>query len=176
MSAEKTSLRPYLVRLALVLAFSLAVAFAFNEAVFLLQKEQTDRPPQTITLTIPAGTAQRVQAGQDTPAIPEEMVFVVGDVLEVVNEDSVPHQLGPIWVPAGSTGRLVMERPENLAYECSFQTSRYLGLDVRQATTIGTRLVALAVGAPTLATLLFIYSLLVFPVRPLVNAPTSEGL
>ena len=173
--AEKPSFRPYLVRLAIVLAFSLAVAFVFNEVVYLLQKERTDRAPMTITLTIPAGTAQRVQAGQETPAIPEEMVFVVGDVLEVVNEDSVSHQLGPVWVPAGSTGRLVMERPENLAYECSFQTSRYLGLDVRQATTLGTRIVALAVGAPTLATLLFIYSLLVFPVRPAIKAPVSEG-
>jgi hypothetical protein len=173
--AEKPSYRPYLVRLAIVLAISVALALIFNEVVYRVQKERTDRAPETITLTIPAGTAQLVQAGQDTPSIPEEMVFVVGDVLEVKNEDSVSHQLGPIWVPAGSTGRLVMERPENLAYECSFQTSRYLGLDVRQPTTFGTRLVALAVGAPAVATLLFLYSLLVFPVRPAVKAPVSEG-
>jgi len=39
-------------------------------------------------------------------------------------------------------------------------------LDVRQPTTLGTRLTAMAVGGPPLLVFFFIYSLLVFPVKP----------
>lgn len=161
---KSNPLRPYLLRLGLILALSIAFVAIFNEAVFLLQKDQHDRSPQTIELVIPAGTAARVEAGEDDPAIPEEMVFVMGDTLLVRNEDSASHQLGPVWVPAGATASLAMGEAAKLAYSCSFSTSRYLNLDVRQPTTLGTRLTALILAAPTMTALLFLYSLLVFPV------------
>lgn len=167
--------RSYLIRLGMVFAISLAFVIAFNEISFLLQKDQYDRAPQTISLVIPAGTAEQIEAGEDVTSIPSEMVFVLGDVLEVRNEDSVDHQLGPIWVPPGTTGRLVMKQAENLAYSCSFQTSRYLGLDVRQPTTLGTRLTAVGLGAPTLTALIFIYSLLVFPINPTAQASPVQS-
>jgi len=160
----KSSLRPYWVRLLIVLAISVVFAVAFNEAAYLLQKDQYDRAPKTIELVIPAGTAEKVDAGQEVVSIPEEMVFVLGDVLEVVNHDSVSHQLGPVWVPPGSKGTMVMDIAREVSYSCSFSTSRYLGLDIRQPTTLGTRLTGLAISAPTVTVLLFIYSLLVFPV------------
>jgi hypothetical protein len=92
------------------------------------------------------------------------MVFMMGDTLVVKNEDTVDHQLGPVWVPPGSTASLALEKPNKYAYSCSFIPSKYLGLDVRQATTIGVRLTALAISAPTVTALIFIYSLLVFPI------------
>lgn len=156
--------RPYLVRLGLILVLSIVFVAIFNEAVFLLQKDQFDRAPQTIELVIPAGTADRVEAGEDNPTLPAEMVFVLGDTLLVRNEDTTSHQLGPVWVPAGATASLVMGEAAKLAYSCSFSTSRYLNLDVRQPTTLGTRLTALILAAPTMTALLFIYSLLAFPV------------
>jgi hypothetical protein len=164
--AKDSKLKPYLKRLLVVATLSIVFVTAFNEITFMLQKDEYDRAPQTITLVIPAGTAERVEAGEDVPSIPDEMVFVLGDLLEIKNEDTVNHQLGPIWVPPGSTGSLVMEQAENYAFSCSFQTSRYLGLDVRQPTTIGTRMIALGLAAPTVTTLVFIYSLLVIPVKP----------
>lgn len=167
---------PYTKRLLIVLVISLAVALAFNEISYLLQKDQYDRAPETIQLIIPPGAAERVSAGEEVPSIPSEMVFVLGDVLEVKNEDIVPHQLGPIWVPPGATGSLVMEKVDKLAYSCSFQTSRYLGLDIRQPTTMGTRLTALGLTVPTIGALLFIYSLLVYPVKPLSAAIKGEQL
>jgi hypothetical protein len=93
------------------------------------------------------------------------MVFVIGDVLEVKNEDATSHQLGPLWVPSGATSRLVMEQASSFVYSCSFQTSRYLGIDVRQPTTIGTRVAGLALVVPTTAVLFFLYSLLMFPIK-----------
>ena len=164
MAVGKRNLRPYLIRLGIVFAISILAVVAFNEFSFTLQKDEYDRAPETITLVIPEGTAQQVESGVDVASIPEELVFVIGDVLEVENQDTVSHQLGPIWVPAGSTGSLVMEQANKYAYSCSFQTSRYLGLDIRQPTTMGTCILGIALAAPTLTVLVFLYSLLVFPV------------
>ena len=180
---KSANLRPYLVRLGLILALSTAFVAVFNEAVYLLQKEPHDRAPQTIELVIPEGTAARVEAGEDDPTIPEEMVFVLGDTLLVRNEDTTSHQLGPIWVPAGASASLAMGEPAKLAYSCSFSTARYLNLDVRQPTTLGTRITALLLAAPTMTALIYIYSLLVFPVSgnpprktsASVSVPASEG-
>ncbi len=172
---ERFQLRPYLIRLLIVVAISVILTAAFNEGSYWLQKDQYDRAPKTIQLVIPAGTAERVAAGEDVPAIPEEMVFVLGDTLQVKNEDNVTHQLGPIWVPPGTTGSLLMEQAENLAFSCSFATSRYLGLDVRQPTTLGTRFTALAIAAPTTAVLFFLYSLLIFPVNQSGEAELKQN-
>lgn len=161
---QKSKLRPYWIRLLVVLAIAIFASWAFNEAVYQFQKEDYDRAPRVIQLVIPKGTSRLVEAGQDPPLIPAELVFVVGDMLEVKNEDEVSHQVGPIWVPPATTGSLVMDTPEKQLFSCSFQTSRYLGVDVRQPTTLGTRLTALGLVAPTTAALLFLYSLVIFPI------------
>ena len=170
----KAEYKPYFVRLLLILGLALFFVLTVNEVFFLIQKDSNDRAPQTMQLVIPEGTANLVEQGQAAPSIPEEMVFVVGDVLEVVNEDTVDHQLGPIWVPPGSTGSLQLEDANKYAYSCSFAPSRYLGIDVREATTVGTRLVALLFATPPMAIFLFIYSLLVFPIKPKQKVALEE--
>ncbi len=173
---KKNTVRPYINRLIIVFLISVVLVTIFNEGAYMLQKEKYDRAPQTINLTIPAGTAARVEAGEDVPTIPQEMVFVLGDTLQVTNNDEVSHQLGPVWVPAGGTASLVMKQAEKFAYSCSFATSRYLGLDVRQPTTLSTRLTALGLAAPTMTALFFIYSVLIFPVKtPDQLKPVSEA-
>lgn len=162
---KKSTVRPYINRLIIVFIISVVLVTIFNEGAYMLQKEKYDRAPQTVNLTIPAGTAARVEAGEDVPSIPQEMVFVLGDTLQVTNNDEVSHQLGPVWVPAGGVASLVMKQADKFAYSCSFATSRYLGLDVRQPTTLGTRLTALGLAAPTMTALFFIYSVLIFPVK-----------
>jgi len=156
--------RPYLIRLGIVTVISLVFAVVFNEATYALQKTPTDRAPKTIQLVIPAGTAEKIAAGDPALTIPVEMVFVVGDILEVVNQDSANHQLGPIWVPTGASASLVMNQVEKVSYTCSFQSEKYLGLDIRPSTTISTRFTALFLTVPTLAALIFLYSLAAFPV------------
>ncbi|HSF80092.1 MAG TPA: hypothetical protein VLA49_02600 [Anaerolineales bacterium] len=156
---------PYIKRLIITLIIALFIVVVINEGFYLFQKEKTDRAPRTVQIVIPNGTAAQVAAGEPVPAIPEAMVFVVGDVLEVKNEDIAQHQLGPIWVPAGATGSLVLETADKYSYSCSFVPSRYLGVDVRQATTLATRLTALGIATPPMAVFLFIYGLLVFPIK-----------
>jgi hypothetical protein len=150
--------------LGIVLVIATLVAIVINESAFFFQRESYDRAPKTIEMVIPAGTAARVAAGEAPVGLPSEMTFVVGDVLKVKNEDSSAHELGPLVVPPGTTASLVMQTVDNLAYSCSFQPDGYLGLDVRKATTLGTRLIGLSLTAPTLGALMFLYSLVVFPV------------
>lgn len=162
----KSNYRPYAIRLLFSLVVSILLAAAINEGIYLIQREPHDRPPKTMQIVVPAGTADRIAAGEAGPVLPENEVFVVGDILEVKNEDSVSHQLGPIWVPAGASSRLVLDKPERYSYACSFSTSQYFGLDVREATTLGTRITALAISAPSIAVFIFIYGLLVYPIKP----------
>lgn len=153
-------------RLLLAFLISIILVWAVSEAAFQLQKGENDRAPELVELVIPAGTAQKVAAGEKVPEIPQELVFVVGDTLLVRNEDSAAHQLGPLWVPAGTTASLLLEKAERTAYSCSFQNTQYLGLLVEPSTTTGTRVAALALAAPATAMFLFIYSLAIWPIEP----------
>jgi hypothetical protein len=173
MSRSKTHL--YLKRLLVVFAICLVFVLAFNEIAYLAQKDQYDRAPQTIQLVIPAGTSERIAAGEPVPSIPKEMVFMLGDTLQVKNEDVAAHQLGPVWVPPGGTSSLKMEKAEKFAYQCSFASTQYLGLDVRQPTTLGIRLAGLAFAAPTMTALVFLYSLLVYPVEKRVEVDVENN-
>lgn len=153
-------------RLLLLFLISTAAVGIISEGVYLLQKDPTDRPPKTIELVIPVGTSSRVAAGEAISSLPEKMSFVVGDVLVVKNEDSVSHQLGPMWLPAGASGSLTLGEANKFSYECSFQPTKFLGLDVRKSTTWVTRLTALSVAVPATVAILFVYSILVWPLEP----------
>ena len=62
----------------------------------------TDQPePEQLLITIPAGTAALLSAGQDVNIIPTDLDFRLRDRLTVVNEDSAAHQIGPFLIPAG---------------------------------------------------------------------------
>lgn len=163
---KKIDIKPYLTRLLIVSVISFALVFAFAELAFQFQKDKSlNRPPETITLVVPEGTADQIEAGEEPPTIPSEMTFVLGDILEVRNEDVVTHQLGPLYIPAGSTATLPLYEAENFSLGCSFQKNNYLGIDVREPTTVFTRLLAMATAGP--ATILFLYlnSLLFFPIK-----------
>jgi hypothetical protein len=93
------------------------------------------------------------------------MVFVVGDVLVVHNEDVESHNLGPLWIPSGTSASMNLDQPMRYTYNCSFQASNYMGLDVRTPTTLGTRLQGLILAGPATVIFLFLYSLLVYPIQ-----------
>ena len=156
-------------RILVSLLIGLLLGLVINEFTFYFLKE-TARPPQEIVLTIPAGTAEQVARGEQPPAIPENMVFVVGDTLIVQNEDIVDHKLGPLWIPANTSASLSLDQEESLAFECSFQPGKYFGLDVREALTISTRLFGILYSGLPMAVLIALYSL-AMPVKKKVNAP-----
>lgn len=155
-------------KLLLSAALGLLIGVLVSEVPFLFLQE-TARPPQEIVLTIPAGTADQIARGEQPPSIPENMLFVVGDRLVVRNEDVVDHKLGPLWIPANSSAQLSLDQEESLAYECSFQPTKYLGLDVREPLTLGTRLYGIFFVAVPMAIMIALYSLVFAPKKE--NAP-----
>lgn len=136
------------------------IAGAMSEISFQVLKRE-NREPQRVNLVIPAGTAERVARGEVPPTIPEDLAFVVGDVLVVINEDSVDHQLGPLWIPPGTSASLSLDNEQKFAFQCSFQPTKYLGLDVREPVTLGTRLTGILFAGFPLGALFAVYSILV---------------
>jgi hypothetical protein len=147
-------------RILISMLIGIAIGAATSEIAFLFLRE-TARAPKEIVLSIPAGTAEQVARGEQPPALPESMVFVVGDVLIIKNEDTVDHQMGPFWIPAGASAQLALSVEENLAYECSFQTTKYIGLEVREPVTLGTRVFGILFSGIPLGILIALYSLII---------------
>ena len=137
------------------------IAAVMSEISYQVLKRE-NREPQSVNLVIPAGTAERVARGEVPPTIPEDLSFVVGDVLVVVNDDNVDHQLGPLWIPPGTSASLPLNVEQKFAFECSFQPTKYLGLDVREPVTLGTRLTGILFAGFPLGALFAVYSILIF--------------
>lgn len=156
-------------RLAVSLVVGLLFGVLVSEVPFYFLQE-TARPPQEVLLIIPAGTAGQVARGEKPPSIPTDMVFVVGDVLVVRNEDTVDHKLGPLWIPANSSAQLPLGQEESLAFECTFQPGNYFGLDVREALTVGTRVYGILYAGLPMAILIALYSLAI-PTGKKENVP-----
>ena len=145
-------------RILISMLIGLLLGVVISEVPFIFLRE-TARAPKEITLLIPAGTADKVARGEQPPTIPENMAFVVGDTLIVKNEDAVDHKLGPLWIPANSSAQLQLDQEESFAYECSFQPRKYLGLDVNEPLTTGTRIYGMLYAGLPLGVLLALYSI-----------------
>jgi len=130
-------------------------------AYFLLKKE--NREPGVIELVIPAGTAEKVAAGQAPLEIPKDMRFVVGDTLKVINQDTENHQLGPLWIPANSSATQKLETAENLVVECSFQAGSVIGITVQEPVTWRTRISGIFFAGFPLGMMFAVYSVVAVP-------------
>ena len=89
------------------------------------------------------------------------MTFVVGDTLVVNNQDTVDHQLGPLWIPAGTSASLNLDAEQNYILDCSFQPTKFLGIDVLQPVTVGTRITGILFAGFPLGALFAVYSTLI---------------
>jgi hypothetical protein len=153
-----------LLRMFLFIVFGVIAAAVISEISFRLQGETTSRDPQTIVLVIPAGTAAKVTQGQTV--LPAGQSFMVGDTLQVKNEDSVTQTLGPLVIPPGSSASMKLDQVGSLSYTCSFQPSKYYGIEVQQGLTLGMRIEASLLAGLPLGVLLGVYSLVVKPLKP----------
>ncbi len=145
------------------IAVGVLLAIPFTEIAFRWQGNTNSRPAKTVVLTIPPGTSAKVDAGQKV--LPQDYVFVAGDVLLVHNEDSVVHTLGPLVIPPNSSASMALNHIGNLSYTCSFQPTKYLGLTVQEPLTLGLRLEGIAIAGIPMGLLLTLYSLIVRPVK-----------
>lgn len=159
----ESKLADFFARIGIGILLGMLIGYAISEVgyLYLPDKQGADRAPQQVTYTIPNGTAQKIAAGSASSVIPEGTQFVAGDVLVVKNEDVVAHQLGPLFIPPGTTSSLALDTANTYSYTCSFQTSKYVGLEVLPRVTFQTRMDGLmAVGLPS-GLMLSVYSYLV---------------
>ena len=163
--------RALLIRFLIGIAAGLLIAIPLSELGFYVQGNNTSRPPKTIILDIPPGTFAKVAQGVNV--LPQDMTFVLGDTLVVTNRDSVAHTLGPLFIPAGSSASLILNHIGNLSYVCSFQPTKYQGLDVQDALTLTTRLEGIIIAGFPLGMLFALYSLIL---RPLKKSPPVPGV
>ena len=160
-----------LLRMLFFILFGVIAAAIISEISFRLQGDTTSRDPMLIRLVIPAGTAARVAQGESV--LPKGQVFVVGDTLQVTNEDTVTQTLGPLVIPPGSTASMKLDQAGSLSYTCSFQPSKVYGLEVQQGLTFGMRFEASLLAGLPLGVLLGVYSLVIKPLKP-ENPPAKE--
>lgn len=146
-------------RIAISMALGIFLAAIITEAGYHFLKRE-NRAPQRVQLIIPAGAADSVAKGQEPPSIPADMTFVVGDTLVVVNKDSVDHQLGPLWIPSGTSASLNLDTEQNYAFQCSFQPTKVFGIDVKEPVTISTRVVGILFAGIPFGVLLSVYGTL----------------
>ena len=166
--------RAILVRILISLAVGLGLGTILSELAFHFQANTTSRPPETVDLVIPPGTSAKVAQGVSD--VPQDMVIVVGDTLLVHNQDSVAHSLGPLFIPAGSSASLTLTNVGNLAYTCSFEPTKYFGLDVQGALTVWIRLEGVMIAGVPMGALLGLYSLIVWPLKKPSVLPAGTKL
>ena len=147
-------------RIVISMLLGVLLAAITTEIAYQLLKRE-NREPQRIELVIPAGTAEDIAKGEAPLSIPEDMNFVVGDTLVVVNRDNVDHQLGPLWIPAGTSASLFLDSEQKYSMECSFQPARVFDIDVLQPVTLGTRLTGILFAGFPLGALFAVYSTLI---------------
>ena len=145
------------------IAWSLLIGLVFgavtSELAYYFLKTGETRPPTTIELDIPAGTAARIASGDTSSSIPTDMLFVVGDVLLVKNEDSVPHELGPLFIPPNSSATMNLGQAQNYTFACSFQPSKYIGLNVQLPLDLSTRLFGILEAGVPMGVLIALYAI-----------------
>ena len=156
-------------RVLVSILLGLLVAAVTTEISYQVLKRE-NREPKNVELIIPAGTANKIANGQAPPSIPDDMKFVVGDTLVVVNRDEVDHQLGPLWIPPGTSASLHLDTEEKYILDCSFQTTRVFGIDVLQPVTLGTRLTGILFAGFPLGALFAVYSILLKPSKGIGSA------
>jgi len=147
-------------RIVISMLLGILLAAITTEVAYQVLKRE-NREPRPIELVIPAGTAEGIANGEVPPSIPEDMNFVVGDTLVVVNQDDVDHQLGPLWIPAGTSASLNLDTEQNYILECSFQPTKAFGIDVLQPVTLGTRITGILFAGFPLGALFAVYSILI---------------
>ena len=152
------SVKQSVVKIIISMVIGLLSGLALNEISYVLLHE-TSRAPKVIELVIPNGTGEQVARGEAPPTIPDSMFFVVGDTLVVKNKDSVHHELGPLWIPAGSSASLSLNDAQSYAYSCSFEPRQTLGLTVQEALTTSTRLYGLMLSGVPAGILIAVYAL-----------------
>lgn len=81
---------------------------------------------------IPAGTADRLEAGETVEIVPAELTVRVGEDIRIVNQDDADHAVGVFYVPAGRTLTQHFNSPGVLEGQCDIHPSGNFKLIVEE--------------------------------------------
>ena len=81
---------------------------------------------------IPAGTADRITAGETVEILPAQLVVRVGEVIRVVNEDDAGHFVGIFYVGAGETVTQRFASSGDFSGFCTIHPSGQISLHVTE--------------------------------------------
>ena len=92
-----------------------------------------DAGPADYSFLIPAGAGDRFDAGDPLEILPPNLPVIVGEVIEIVNEDDRGHLIGPFYVAAGETFRHSFASPGEFVGICTVHESGQITLTVTEA-------------------------------------------
>jgi len=78
---------------------------------------------EEIRVEVATGTAERLAAGEPVELLPRTLEVQVGDRLEIVNHDTVTHEVGPYVVAPGQTLRQTFTTAGVLEGACTLHPS-----------------------------------------------------
>ena len=79
--------------------------------------------PADIEYVIPAGTGERIDAGERVEILPRQLDARVGELIRIENEDDRGQLLGPFFVGAGETLSQRFPSPGTYEGQCSVHPS-----------------------------------------------------
>ena len=90
------------------------------EALF---REDGDTGAADYSYTIPAGSGEAIDRGEQLDILPPSLEVRVGETLELINQDDRGHLIGPFFVGAGETLRQRFNAPGSFIGACSVHPS-----------------------------------------------------
>ena len=81
-------------------------------------------------VVIPAGTAERLAAGEDVALLPDDLRFRLRDRLVVVNDDLSSHQVGPFVVAPGQRLEKRFSEAATLDGFCSLHATGRITIEI----------------------------------------------
>jgi hypothetical protein len=118
-------------RRSLVLVAALAAVFVVASVGL---SHVVGRPkPVERTITIPAGTAEKLAAGEDVALIPTDLRFHLRDRLVILNNDVAAHQVGPFTVAPGERLEKRFSEAATIAGFCSLHPGGRITIEVDAA-------------------------------------------
>ncbi|MGE0056630.1 MAG: hypothetical protein AB7P33_13375 [Dehalococcoidia bacterium] len=106
----------------------------------------------TVSIDIPAGTAEQIAAGAQPPSLPKNLELRSGDRLLLRNLDTATHQLGSVTIPAGDVklvpAALFVAAGQN-RFLCTFHSAGTISLSsAEDSSLINALFVTLLAGIP----------------------------
>ena len=114
--------------LPLIVTVTLVAACGSEPAALI--EDETELGEADYAYVIPLGAGEALDQGQPLEILPGEMTVLVGEVIEIVNDDDRGHLVGPFFVGAGETLRQRFASPGEFIGVCTVHPSGELRLEI----------------------------------------------